>query len=76
MQKITLICVGKLGQEFLQKGCAEYAKRLSSFCDLRIIELQEELDQLQEDYDSLQESAQENEKKRRMCDPKENYGRR
>ena len=43
MQKITLICVGKLGQEFLQKGCAEYAKRLSSFCDLRIIELQEEL---------------------------------
>ena len=30
-------------KEFLQKGCAEYAKRLSSFCDLRIIELQEEL---------------------------------
>ena len=43
MQKITLICVGKLGQEFLQKGCAEYAKRLGGFCDLKIVELPEEL---------------------------------
>lgn len=43
MQKITVICVGKLGQEFLQKGCAEYIKRLGGFCELRIVELQEEL---------------------------------
>lgn len=43
MQRITVICVGKLGQDFLQKGCAEYAKRLGGFCELKIIELPEEL---------------------------------
>ena len=43
MQKITVICVGKLGQEFLQKGCAEYIKRLGAFCDLKLVELPEEL---------------------------------
>ena len=43
MQKITVICVGKLGQEFLQKVCAEYIKRLGAFCDLKLVELPEEL---------------------------------
>lgn len=43
MQKITVICVGKLGQEFLQKGCTEYIKRLGAFCDLKLVELPEEL---------------------------------
>lgn len=42
MQRITVICVGKLGQDFLQKGCAEYAKRLGGYCELKVIELPEE----------------------------------
>ena len=42
MQAVTVICVGRLGQPFLQQGCAEYAKRLSAFCDLRLVELPEE----------------------------------
>lgn len=42
MQNITLIAVGKLGQKFLQEGCAEYQKRLSAFCNFKVIELAEE----------------------------------
>lgn len=42
MQNITLIVVGKLGQKFLQEGCAEYQKRLSAFCAFQVIELPEE----------------------------------
>ncbi len=42
MQAVTVICVGRLGQPFLQQGCAEYAKRLSAFCELRLVELPEE----------------------------------
>ncbi|MEG1931731.1 MAG: 23S rRNA (pseudouridine(1915)-N(3))-methyltransferase RlmH [Pygmaiobacter sp.] len=42
MQTITLIVIGKLGQPFLQQGCAEYAKRLSAFCNFRVVELAEE----------------------------------
>lgn len=40
--KITLICVGKLKEKFLSLGVAEYVKRLSRYCNLEIIELQDE----------------------------------
>lgn len=43
MQNITLIVIGKLGQAFLQDGCAEYTKRLSAFCNFKVLELSEEL---------------------------------
>ena len=43
MQTVTVIGVGRLGQPFLQQGCAEYAKRLSAFCDLKLVELPEEM---------------------------------
>ena len=42
MQKVTLICVGKLKEKFYAQATAEYAKRLSRFCTLTILELPEE----------------------------------
>ncbi|HHU71884.1 MAG TPA: 23S rRNA (pseudouridine(1915)-N(3))-methyltransferase RlmH [Clostridiales bacterium] len=40
--KITLICVGKLKEKYLSSGVAEYVKRLSRYCKLEIVELQDE----------------------------------
>ena len=40
--KITLICVGKLKEKYLAQGIEEYAKRLSRYCSLEIIELADE----------------------------------
>ncbi|MDY3282274.1 23S rRNA (pseudouridine(1915)-N(3))-methyltransferase RlmH [Dysosmobacter sp.] len=42
MQKVTILCVGKLKEKFYADAAAEYAKRLSRFCRLEIIELPEE----------------------------------
>ena len=41
MIKINLITVGKLKEKYWRDACAEYAKRLSAFCDLQIVELAE-----------------------------------
>lgn len=41
MQKVTLICVGKLKEKLYAQATAEYAKRLSRFCKLEIVELPE-----------------------------------
>ena len=42
MQKVSVICVGKLKERFYADAVAEYAKRLSRFCKLEIVELPEE----------------------------------
>ena len=42
MQKVTILCVGKLKEKFYADAAAEYVKRLSRFCKLEIIELPEE----------------------------------
>ena len=42
MQKVTIICTGKLKEKFYLDAAAEYAKRLSRFCTLTILELAEE----------------------------------
>ena len=42
MQKVTVLCVGKLKEKFYTEASAEYAKRLSRFCKLEILELPEE----------------------------------
>lgn len=41
MQNIDLICVGKLNASYFAAGVAEYQKRLSAFCNFRILELPE-----------------------------------
>ncbi len=41
MMKITLVCVGKLKENYWRDACAEYEKRLSRFCKLEIKELPE-----------------------------------
>ena len=42
MQKMTILCTGKLKEKFYLDAVAEYVKRLSRFCKLEIIELPEE----------------------------------
>lgn len=41
MQKITILCVGKLKEKFYLDAAAEYAKRLQRYCKLEVIELPE-----------------------------------
>lgn len=41
MQRIHLVCVGKLKESFFADAVAEYAKRLGRFCAFRIAELPE-----------------------------------
>ena len=42
MQKVSVICVGKMKEKFYIDAAAEYVKRMSRFCKLEILELQEE----------------------------------
>jgi len=42
MLNVHIICVGKLKEKFYLDAVAEYAKRLSAYCKLQIIELSEE----------------------------------
>ena len=42
MQKVTLICVGKMKERFYAEAAAEYVKRLSRYCKLTVMELPEE----------------------------------
>lgn len=40
--KITLICVGRIKEDFYRKAVSEYEKRLGRYCTLDIIEVQDE----------------------------------
>lgn len=42
MQRVTVICVGKLKERFYSEAAAEYAKRLGRYCRLEIVELPEQ----------------------------------
>lgn len=42
MLNIHVVCVGKIKEKYLQDAIAEYAKRLSKYCHLKIIELPDE----------------------------------
>lgn len=42
MQKVSIICVGKMKEKFYIDAAAEYIKRLSRFCKLEIVELPED----------------------------------
>lgn len=41
MLKINLICVGNLKDKFFIDGANEYLKRLSRFCEIKMLELKE-----------------------------------
>ncbi len=60
--KMTVISVGKLKERYLREGIGEYAKRLSRFCDLQLIEVEDEqapdsLSAAQEEHVKKKESA-------------------
>ncbi len=42
MQRVSILCVGKMKERFYMEAAAEYEKRLSRFCKLEIVELPEE----------------------------------
>ncbi len=42
MLRVTVLCVGKLKEAFWRDACAEYEKRMHSFCRLSVIEVEEE----------------------------------
>ena len=41
MQKVSILCVGKLKEKFYRDAVVEYSKRLQRFCKLEITELPE-----------------------------------
>ena len=41
MQKVTVLCVGKLKEKFYTEAAAEYVKRLGRHCKIEILELPE-----------------------------------
>ena len=41
MQRITVLCVGKLKEKFYADAAAEYSKRLSRYCKIEVTELPE-----------------------------------
>lgn len=42
MININIVCVGKIKENYLKDAITEYSKRLSKYCKLEIIELQDE----------------------------------
>lgn len=42
MLHITVICIGKLKEKYLQDAISEYSKRLSKYCNFNILELPDE----------------------------------
>ncbi|MBE7083951.1 MAG: 23S rRNA (pseudouridine(1915)-N(3))-methyltransferase RlmH [Clostridiales bacterium] len=42
MVKVNLVVVGKVKEKYFADGIAEYSKRLSRFCEFKIIEVSEE----------------------------------
>ena len=40
--KITILCVGKIKEDFYRKAVMEFQKRLSRYCKLEILEVSDE----------------------------------
>lgn len=41
MMTVKIVCVGNLKEAYWRNACAEYEKRLSAFCKLKLVELPE-----------------------------------
>lgn len=63
MQSVTLIVLGKLNAPYYKQAAQEYAKRLSAYCKLEIVELDEELIAEKSDSPAVIEKALEKEGK-------------
>ena len=57
--KVTVVVVGKLKERYLKEGIGEYSKRLSRFCDLQLLEVEDE-----QAPESLSEALEEQVKKK------------
>ena len=42
MLHINIICIGKIKETFFKDAIQEYSKRLSKYCNLKILELPDE----------------------------------
>ena len=42
--RIRVVCVGKLKEKYWKDAVAEYAKRLSAYCDFSVVEVKEDRD--------------------------------
>ncbi len=42
MINLKIVCVGNLKEDFWKKACEEYIKRLSRFCNVKVVELAEQ----------------------------------
>ena len=40
--RINIVCIGKIKEKYLKLGIDEFKKRLSKYCKLEIIELEDE----------------------------------
>lgn len=47
--KITIIAIGKIKEKYLKEAIDEYTKRLSKFCSLNIIEINESIAKVEND---------------------------
>lgn len=59
--KINIIAVGKIKEKYLKEAIDEYKKRLSKFCTLNIVEVNESVARIENDSNikkSLQDEAQ------------------
>ena len=71
MIRINLITVGKLKEKYWREACAEYTKRLSAFCKLEIVELNESRLSDNPSYKEIQNALiQEAKTMRPYCDKK------
>ncbi len=57
MININLVCVGNLKEKFSKEAEAEYVKRLSAFCNLKIVEVKEQ-NQLQNPLTIVEKEGQ------------------
>ncbi len=74
MLNITLIALGKTHKGFMQDGCSEYIKRLKSFCNLKIIEIDDETNMDKSMSDSVINKTLEKEAKKIINSiPKQSY---
>ena len=56
MLSINIICVGKVKEKYLKDAIEEYSKRLSKYCNLNIIEIQDEKLPLKVNNSTIQET--------------------